>query len=79
MSSYSEVGEALDILEGPNEDSARSLSRVKVMAGLLGIGRPGGLSIKEHTHDLGQERREGRLGNRQRKLVSRLSPQDLGD
>ena len=27
----SEVGEALDILEGPNEDSARSLSRVKVL------------------------------------------------
>lgn len=27
-----DVGEALDILEGPNEDSARSLSRVKVMA-----------------------------------------------
>ena len=27
-----DVGEALDILEGPNEDSARSLSRVKVLA-----------------------------------------------
>ena len=25
------MGEALDLLEGPNEDAARSLSRVKVL------------------------------------------------
>ena len=36
-SNRDQVGEALDLLEGPNEDAARSLSRVKVLVGSLDL------------------------------------------